>query len=266
MNPSYKIVEVTAENIDEIGLYCSRSKYKEKGYQNKIEWVKKRFKEGLEYHVLLVDEGRKDMAYRGMIEYMPVEKCWRGINAPGYMAIHCLWVIGRHKNKGYGSMLLQRSINSAKEKGMLGVVGIAITKGGWLPKKNIYLKNGFKEYDEILGNFSLYGIKFKDHNPDPMFHQLRPDKLANYGEGFTILSSNQCPYMFGTIENLRTIADEMEKKVTIIKMHEFSEAQLCGLHPYGTFHIIKDGKYLTHLPGGMRDIKKALNALEPIQG
>ena len=77
MKSVYNILEVTAENLDEIGLYCSRSKHKEKGYQKKLEWIRERFKEGLEYHVLLVDEGRKDMAYRGMIEYMPAEKCWR---------------------------------------------------------------------------------------------------------------------------------------------------------------------------------------------
>jgi len=84
---TFKIVEVTSDNLDEIGLYCSRSKHKEQGYQKKLEWARERFKEGLEYHVLLVDEGRKDMAYRGMIEYIPAENCWRGINAPGYMAI-----------------------------------------------------------------------------------------------------------------------------------------------------------------------------------
>ena len=91
----YKIVDVNADNIDEIGLYCSRSKHKEEGYQRKLAWIKDRFKEGLEYRVLLVDEGRKDLAYRGMIEFMPGEKCWRGINAPDYMVIHCIWVIGR---------------------------------------------------------------------------------------------------------------------------------------------------------------------------
>lgn len=114
--PSYRIVDVNADNIDDVGMYCSRSKQKEEGYQRKLAWIKKRFKEGLEYRVLLVDEGKKDLAYRGMIEFMPGEKCWRGINAPNYMVIHCIWVIGRHKNKGYGTKLLKECINSAKEK------------------------------------------------------------------------------------------------------------------------------------------------------
>ena len=69
--PSYRIVDVNADNIDDIGMYCSRSKQKEEGYQRKLAWIKDRFKEGLEYRVLLVDEGKKDLAYRGMIEFMP---------------------------------------------------------------------------------------------------------------------------------------------------------------------------------------------------
>jgi hypothetical protein len=49
MNPTYRIEEVTHENLDEVGLYCSRSKYKEDGYRNKLEWIRERFKDGLEY-------------------------------------------------------------------------------------------------------------------------------------------------------------------------------------------------------------------------
>ena len=74
MNPSYRIVAVNADNVDDFGLYCSRSKSKEMGYQKKLAWIKQRFDEGLEYRVLLVDEGKKDMAYRGMIEFTPGEK------------------------------------------------------------------------------------------------------------------------------------------------------------------------------------------------
>jgi GNAT superfamily N-acetyltransferase len=258
VNPFFRIVEINIENIEDLGLYCSRSKRKEKGYQNKLKWIRERFKEGLEYHVLLVDEGRKEMAYRGMIEYMPAERCWRGINAPGYMAVHCIWVIGRHKNKGYGSILLQRSIESARRKDMYGVVGMTIKKGGWLPKDSIYLKNGFKKYDDLNDEHQLYGLKFSDEYPDPSFHPLKPEKLVQFRDGFTVITSNQCPYMVGTINSLAALADELGEELTVIEMDDYSVAQLSGLHPYGTFHTIKDGEYVSHLPGGMRDIKKAL--------
>lgn len=260
MNPSYCIQEVSAENIDQVGLYCSRSKHKEPGYQNKLKWIKERFQEGLEYHVLRVDEGRKDLAYRGMIEFIPAEMCWRGINAPGYMAIHCLWVVGRHKGKGYGSMLLERCIESAKSKGMKGVVGMTVKKGGWLPKKNIYLKHGFTQTDELDG-FQLFTLKFNESSPDSKFHPLNLKRLSKFSEGFTVLNSNQCPYMAGLIKSLEALASELGEPVNIVEMDSFQDAQLNGLHPYGTFHIIQNGDYVTHLPGGMRDLKKSLGLI-----
>ena len=81
----YFIQKVTAENLDEVGLFCSRSKRKDAGYQAKLSWIRDRFEEGLEYYVLRVDEGRKEMAYRGMVEYMPGKLCWRGVDARARM-------------------------------------------------------------------------------------------------------------------------------------------------------------------------------------
>ena len=258
MNPPYRIVEVTAENLDEVGLYCSRSKHKEDGYRNKLEWIRERFRDGLEYHVLNVDEGRKDMAYRGMIEYMPAEKCWRGIDAPDYMAIHCLWVVGRHKKKGYGTMLLQRCIDSARAKDMHGVVAITVQKGGWMPTKKIYENQRFKQVDEMEPGFSLYALKFSEDFPDPKFCPSNPEMFTKYGEGITVLTSHQCPYMAGTLDGLREYAEKHGEKLKIIEMKDPSEAQLCG-NPYGTFLVIRNGEYVTHLPGGQGFIKKEMS-------
>ena len=257
--PKFQIVKVNAGNIDDIGLYCSRSKHKEEGYRRKTAWIKDRFKEGIEYRVLLVDEGRKDLAYRGMIEFMPGEKCWRGIDAPNYMVIHCIWVIGRHKKKGYGTKLLHECINSAKEKKMNGVAVMTITSGGWSPKKTLFIKNGFKKYDELPPNYELHALKFSDFSPDPQFYPLDADRLKDYKDGFTVLTSYQCPYMAGTVQSIQSIAKDMGVNLSVHEIPDCNEAQQNGLNPYGTFHVILEGKYVTHLPGGMRDIKRELD-------
>ncbi len=134
-----RIEDVTVTNINEQGLFCKKTKKKFPGYQNKVEWLKQRFKEGLKYKVLYVKEGGKETS-RGMIEYIPGEYNWRGIQADGWMVIHCIWVVGQAKNKGYGNMLLQYAIEDAKNQGLNGVVAISAEKGGWLPKKNIYMQ------------------------------------------------------------------------------------------------------------------------------
>ena len=64
-----RIVDVNEQNIDEQVLFCKKTKQKQPGYQNKVKWMKERFKEGLKYKMLYVKEGSKETS-RGMIEYM----------------------------------------------------------------------------------------------------------------------------------------------------------------------------------------------------
>ena len=134
-----KIIDINKNNIDEYGLFCKKSQKREVGYQNKVKWIKERFKEGLKYKLLIVKEGERETS-RGFIEYIPGEYSWRGIQADGWMVIHCLWVVGKHKKKGYGSKLLNLCIKDTREQGMYGVVGMSADKGGWLPNSKIYIK------------------------------------------------------------------------------------------------------------------------------
>ena len=100
-----KIIDINANNIDKEVLFCKKTKRKEPGYLNKVLWLKERFKEGLKYKVLYVKEGNKETS-RGMIEYIPGEYNWRGIQADGWMVIHCVWVVGKAKKQGHGDELI----------------------------------------------------------------------------------------------------------------------------------------------------------------
>ncbi len=253
--PVFRIEEVTSENLDSTGLFCSRSKPKADGYQAKLRWIKERFTEGLEYHVLRVDEGRKDLAYRGMIEYMPGNVCWRGVNAPNYMVIHCLWVVGRHKGKGYGGMLVQKAVESASEKSMDGVVVITVSKGGWSPKKTLFEKLGFNKYDSQGDNYELYALKLRSDATDPSFVDI---KNPSGGAGFQVFSSNQCPYMCMTVDGVSEMGSDMGKKVTVKEMESRGDVVKHCMDPYGTFHVVLDGEHVTSLPGGPAFIKKTV--------
>ena len=109
-----QIIDVNIGNIDKYGLFCRKSYMKSEGNQNKVKWLKKRLKEGLKYKLLVVQERGKDTS-RGFVEYIPGEYNWRGIDAKGWMVIHCLWVTGQAKQKGSGSKLVQEVIKDAKE-------------------------------------------------------------------------------------------------------------------------------------------------------
>ncbi len=259
--PRFEIVEITAENVDTVGMYCSQSKRKAPGYQSKLNWIKPRFEEGLKYYVLMVDEQKKDgkLSYRGMIEFMPGETSWRGIDAPGYYVIHCLWVIGKHKRHGYGTKLIQKAIEAASKDQKHGVAVLTIKKGGWSPKKVIFENLGFSLVEEYDENWSLYAYKLAPEAPDPKIFPIQPINPAEYPPGFTVLSSCQCPYMAGTLDHLHEFAKELDVPIQVIPMESIKDVREHLLHPYATFHVLFNGVYLTHLPGGMRDIKKIFN-------
>ena len=52
-----RIIPVDAANVDTLGFFCYMSKKKSAGYQNKLKWVKERFKKGLRIQLLELLKG-----------------------------------------------------------------------------------------------------------------------------------------------------------------------------------------------------------------
>ena len=101
MGQNVEIITVAATNVAQYGFFCRKSKPKSEGYRRKLDWLEQRFSEGM--RIKIVHEDGRSV---GFIEYIPGEFTWRAVRAKGYMVIHCLWVVGRAKGKGYGSRLL----------------------------------------------------------------------------------------------------------------------------------------------------------------
>ena len=69
---NYKIVNINDKNVNEYGLFCLKSRFKEEGYKNKIRWFVEQYKEGLRIKLLMVYEGKKrGFRSRGFIECVP---------------------------------------------------------------------------------------------------------------------------------------------------------------------------------------------------
>lgn len=251
-----KIIDINEESIDEMELFCKKTKKKLAGYQNKVKWIKERFKEGLKYKLFIVKEGNKETS-RGMIEYIPGEYNWRGIHADGWMVIHCLWVVGKHKEKGYGSQLIELALKDAKEAGLYGVVGMTAEKGGWLPKKSLYEKLGFEMIDESEPHFRLYAKAFSDNAPKPKFFPISKEKLKKYDSGVTIFYSDQCPYVVDLVDEVK----DMPKgdKIEVIKLENCKQAQENGIYPYGSYCVICNGETVLYQHTLKKQIQSALN-------
>ena len=112
-----------------LAFFCYMIKRKTDGFQRKLNWLKARFAEGMRIKMLELPE-------RGFIEYIPGEYAWRAINARGYMVIHCLWVVGKSRGKGYAGVLLNQCIEDARQSGMKGVAMVT-SERIWLVGKKI---------------------------------------------------------------------------------------------------------------------------------
>ena len=120
MSDSVEIVTVNGTSVDEYGFFCYKSKRKSEGYRKKLHWLRERFAEGLKIHI--VYEGDRSV---GFVETIPGEHTWRVVEAPNYLVVHCLWVVGRGKKKGYGSRLLDACVEDAQQQGKFGVAMVS---------------------------------------------------------------------------------------------------------------------------------------------
>jgi L-amino acid N-acyltransferase YncA len=111
---------IDGSNVDRYDFFCYKSKPKTPGYRQKREWLSGCLSEGLRLKIIY--EGNRSA---GFIEYAPGESSWRAVQAAGYMVIHCMWVVGSGKGKGYGSRLLEQVISEVQSKGMFGVAVVS---------------------------------------------------------------------------------------------------------------------------------------------
>jgi L-amino acid N-acyltransferase YncA len=254
MDSSVEMIAVNdADKAAEYGFFCYKSKPQSEGYGRKLAWLAQRFSEGLQIQIIHED-GRSV----GFIEYTPGEFAWRPIRAEGYLVVHCLWVVGRAKHKGYGSRLLEACVEDARKMGMHGVAA-ATRRGGHLVGKKLFLKHGFEVVDRAPGPFSLLAKRFDDA-PTPAFPQDWEERQARYGEGLTVVYADQCPYFANAVGQTLEVAKEVgvqpRRAVELKSAREVQDLAPC---PYGTFSIVYDGALLACTPPSAKKLKERLH-------
>ncbi len=232
-----KIIDVNAANVTETGFFCYMSKRKTEGFRKKLEWVKKRFAEGMRIKML-------QLPLRGFIEYIPGEYAWRPVNAQGYMFIHCLWVVGQSRGKGLAKLLLHECIKDANKSGMQGVVMVTSDRD-WLVKEKFLSKQGFETVDIAPPTFKLMVKKLGDY-PSPSFCGSWDKKISRYKEGITIFRSDQCPYIENYTRGVKEKVKELKIKCNIVEFNHCQDVRNLAPSAYGVFGIISSGNVLTY--------------------
>ena len=133
----YEVVDTNADNIGGCG-FCGYKSGKNEGNRRKLDWLKKRYAEGLRFKVLR----SREFGDIGMIEYAPGSHAWRPVEAEGYLVIHCLMVYSKHKGKGLGAVLLDDCLRDARKSKCRGVA-VVTSSDSFMAGSGLFIKAGF---------------------------------------------------------------------------------------------------------------------------
>jgi N-acetylglutamate synthase-like GNAT family acetyltransferase len=250
-----KLIDVNKNNVVQTGFFCKMSQKKNDGYKRKLKWLDTRFDEGLKIKMLDIKTGQ-----RGFIEYIPGKYAWRPVHADDYMFVHCLWVVGQSKGKGYAQMLVDECIKDAKKDGLSGVA-MVVSEGNWLAGKDILLKAGFKSVDKAPPAFDLMVLKFKKCS-DPLFPTDWDKRIEKFGDGLTVVRTDQCPYLDDASKTVRDYAAKEKIKFKEVELESSEQIKNESPTPYGVFSIIYNRKLLSYHYLLPNDIDPAIKALE----
>jgi GNAT superfamily N-acetyltransferase len=233
-----EIISLTESDLGKVQMFCGHSPTYRRGYDAKMEWMQARLREGMCYRLLRV-RGRR----AGMIESIPGEYAWRGVDVKGYLFIHCFWVVGKNRGHGYGRQLLETCLQDAR--GTNGVA-VMVSKAHWLPTPKLFLKNGFDLADHAEPSFNLLVKRFNPEAALPSFKQ----PAQSIPTGLTLYHSDQCPYTQNVPDIVAKVGDQLNIPVNIIRLDSAKAAQeLPG--PNGTLAYYFNGELLTYRPTGM---------------
>ena len=240
-----QIIPMAESDLGKVQMFCGHSPTYRRGYNAKMEWMQERLREGMRYVLLKVNNRNA-----GMMEYIPGEFAWRGVDAKGYLFIHWIWVIGQNRGHGYGRQLLASCLQDAR--GTNGVAVIA-SKSHWLPTPKLFLKNGFELADQAAPSFDLLVKRF---NPDaPLPHFKRNTQKAP--QGLTLYHSDQCPYTQNVPDITAQVGKQLNIPVKIIRLDSARAAQELPC-PYGTLAYFYNGELLTYHPAGTKKLMELL--------
>lgn len=227
------------DNIASSHICCGFSDKKIKeSYEAKKQWMTSSFDEGYVFQ-------RLDERAKVFIEYRPVENAWVPVKAENFMMLGCLWVSGKYKKQGHAKALLNKAVEAAKEKKMLGCLAVVgkkkfhfMSDGKWL------LKNGFEILDESPSGFLLLGLLFDDVKVNPSFSQSVKVGKSYEKEDFVVYYSNQCPFAeYHVLNSFVETAKEKKLSYKIIKLDEKSSK--LAPSPATIFSMFYKGEFLT---------------------
>jgi hypothetical protein len=232
-----RIVDVTHDRVGRLPC-CGIMNTQHEGHRSKTAWLREQLPLGLRARLLLNEDGHEV----GYIEYIPGENAWRGVDAVGYLFIHCVWThYKRYQHQGHAARLVEACVRDAKAAGMRGVAVVA-RKKPWLASSELFVKCGFEVVATAPPDYVLLARKFRKRDPNPAFLAASADRLERHRRGLTIVIAKQCPH---AVKFAREIGETAEREFGLkprrLVLRTCHDAQHAPT-PYAVFSIILDGK------------------------
>ena len=245
-----EIITVTADTVDEHGFFCKMSARKSHAWQAKRDWLLARFEEGLQLRLLGDGE-------RGFIEFMPGPKSWRAVDdVADFVVIHCLWVVGKSRGRGFARDLVAEAETWARENGYHGVAALT-SRGNWLIAPGIVEHLGFRRVDSCGEKFELW-VKAHSNHKVPHICGGWTRKAEACGSGVTVLRSAQCPYLEDAAAKVRTVAQELGLPFREVMIESADDVRHLSPTPYGTYALVKDGTAVAYSYLTEAELRKVL--------
>jgi hypothetical protein len=235
-----QVIEVTPAQLGQLPC-CGVKNTAHEGHRAKTAWLQDHLARGLRARILLTEDNRQC----GYIEYLPGEYAWRGVDAAGYMFIHCIWTFYRkYQRKGNAVRLVQECVDDARKAKMRGVAVIARRKP-WLASSDLFLKCGFGVVATAPPDYELLALKFRKNAPNPRLLPVPAGRPETYGTGLTIVRADQCPHSVKFAREIGEVAErEFQLKPKHVLLKSYQDARNAPT-PYAVFSIIYNGTVLS---------------------
>ena len=232
------IIQLDKTNITDEHICCAISDKKcKEGYELKKKWLADQFDNGYTFKKL-------DVRGKVFIEYVPAEKAWVPIDAPGYMMINCFWVSGRYKGQGHAKDLLQHCYDDAKD--MKGVVVVASKKKKpFMSDGRFFLKQGFELVDSVAPYFELYVKKWDSSSADPQFKDVARSARCDVPKGLSVYYTHGCPFNeYYVNDELKRVAESRGIPIRITQLKSREQAQ-SHFVPHTLYSVFYNGEFIT---------------------
>jgi len=223
-------INLTAENLLSEHLCCIiRSKKPHPGIEAKRRWLSDRLNEGHVFRKL----NEKATVF---IEYAPLETAWVPVLGDNYYYLYCLWVSGDRKGKGYGEALMEYCLADARKRGKSGICMLGASKQkAWLSDQSFATKYGFEAVDATDNGYELLALSLDGTTPH-FTKNAKKQKIRS--EELTVYYDMQCPYVYQSVEVVRTHCETNGVPVSLILVDTLEKAKKlpCVFNNWGVFY------------------------------